>query len=88
MKIAVFGGSGRTGIHVVEQALAQGDHVTVLVRDPNKLPMKHDNLTVIPGDVLDADQVAATIKGADAETNQRQNLYWSSADHSLLRIKG
>lgn len=66
MKIAVFGGSGRTGVHIVEQALAQGHHVTALVRDPNKLPIKHTNLTVIQGDALNADQVAATIKGADA----------------------
>ena len=32
MRIAVFGGTGRTGRHVVTQALAAGHEVRVLVR--------------------------------------------------------
>jgi nucleoside-diphosphate-sugar epimerase len=32
MKIAVFGAAGRTGRHVVEQALAAGHEVVALVR--------------------------------------------------------
>lgn len=65
MKIAVFGATGGTGREVVEQALNQGHHVTALVRDPSRLPISHPNLTVIQGNVLDAESVAGTLAGAD-----------------------
>lgn len=65
MKIAVFGATGGTGREVVEQALHQGHHVTALVRDPSRLPITHPNLTMIQGNVLDAEQVAETVAGAD-----------------------
>ena len=37
MKIVVFGASGRTGLQVVEQALAAGHQVTAFVRTPSKI---------------------------------------------------
>ena len=37
MKLAVFGATGGTGKQVVEQALAAGHTIAVLVRDPAKL---------------------------------------------------
>lgn len=37
MKITVFGATGRTGLHLVDQALARGHAVTVFVRSPAKL---------------------------------------------------
>jgi putative NADH-flavin reductase len=66
MKIAIFGGSGRTGQHIVEQALQAGHKVQALVRTPSKVQIKHDNLMLIQGDILDADAVARTITGTDA----------------------
>jgi len=66
MKIAVFGGTGKTGQHVVEQALAAGHDVVALVRTPTKMTLTHDHLTVIQGDILDAAAVTETIQGADA----------------------
>lgn len=66
MKIAVFGGTGRTGIHVVKSALAQGYDVTVLARTPEKMTMTDEKLTVVQGDVRDKTAVAQTIAGCDA----------------------
>lgn len=66
MKLTVFGGSGRTGIPLIEQALAAGHDVTALVRTPAKLTVQHERLHVLAGDALDAGQVAAAIDGADA----------------------
>ena len=66
MKIAVFGGTGRTGTHVVQRALADGHEVVVLARTPEKLTVKDDRLTVVQGDVLDKTAVSQTITGADA----------------------
>jgi putative NADH-flavin reductase len=66
MKIAVFGGSGRTGRHLVEQALAAGHEVVALVRNPARLDVSHQRLTCVQGDILNAAQVRQTISGSDA----------------------
>lgn len=66
MKLTLFGGSGRTGIPLIEQALAAGHQVTALVRTPARLAIQHERLAVLQGDALDAGQAAAAIAGADA----------------------
>lgn len=66
MKIAVFGATGGTGRKIVEQALDRGDQVTVLVRNPARLSAKAKQAKIITGDVLDLQNVQATILGADA----------------------
>ena len=66
MKIAIFGGTGRTGKHVVEQALANGFKLKVLARTPSKLVIENDALTVIEGNISDEKTVEETINGVDA----------------------
>jgi putative NADH-flavin reductase len=66
MKIAVFGGTGRSGMPFVEQALAQGHAVIALVRSPEKMTIQNDRLQVVKGDITDPAAVAQTIAGADA----------------------
>lgn len=65
MHIAVFGGSGRVGSRVIEYALAEGHTVRALVRDPSKLAPRA-GLEIVAGDVLNPEDVARTIAGADA----------------------
>ncbi len=48
-RLAVFGATGMTGGLVVQQALAQGHEVVVLVRDPSRMTLSHPRLTVIAG---------------------------------------
>ena len=69
MRLAIFGASGRTGRPLVEQALAKGHEVRALVRDPSRLPVGHERLAVVRGDVLDAARVGETVAGADAVLN-------------------
>lgn len=64
--VAIFGGTGKTGRHLVEQALGAGHRVAVLARTPDKLDLQHERLRVVKGDVLDPVAVAATIEGATA----------------------
>ena len=64
--IALFGGSGKTGREFLALALQQGHRVQALVRQPDLFPEQHPNLTVIPGDVLNAQSVARVVAGADA----------------------
>jgi putative NADH-flavin reductase len=65
MRIALFGGTGRTGRYILDAALAGGDAVTVLARNPSKLPPGKYRLTIQLGDVLDGDTVDDTIFGQD-----------------------
>lgn len=43
-----------------------GYNVTVLVRDPSKLPADHKASRVVVGDVLNKDDVRKTLEGQDA----------------------
>jgi len=64
--LALFGATGGTGRHVLDQALEQGYAVHALVRSPEKLGDRAAEITVIEGDVLDQGQVDACIEGTDA----------------------
>ncbi len=66
MNVAIFGGTGRTGRLVVEQALQAGHSVTVLVRNPDKLGVTAPRLRIVVGELADAAKVAETITGQDA----------------------
>jgi len=63
MKLAVFGATGATGRQFVEQALAKGHELRVLVRPQSTAPAGTE---VVAGDVLDAAAVASTVTGTDA----------------------
>ena len=65
-KLTMFGASGRTGIPLVNDALAAGHEVTAFVRDPVKLGIQHERLQVAQGDIRDAQAVSAAVAGADA----------------------
>ncbi len=65
MKIAVFGASGKTGVKVVEQALAMGYEVKALARNPQKITISDEKLSIVQGDVTDAAAVEKTINGVD-----------------------
>lgn len=101
MRVTIFGASGRTGRPLVEQALAAGHEVRVLVRDPSKLPITHDRLAVVQGDVLDAAKVGETIAGTDAvlsalghtktsprdvQTRGAQNVVAAMQRHGVRRL--
>ncbi|HEY3626442.1 MAG TPA: SDR family oxidoreductase [Terracidiphilus sp.] len=67
MKIIIFGASGGTGQHLVQQALAANHIVTAFARRPESiLAAPAPGLTVIPGDVHDPAAVSAAIAGQDA----------------------
>ncbi|MEU9044861.1 MULTISPECIES: NAD(P)H-binding protein [unclassified Kitasatospora] len=66
MKLAVLGATGGVGRHLVAHALADGHHVTAAVRDPGRLTVHHDRLTVVRADSLDPASLKPVIEGADA----------------------
>ncbi len=66
MRLAIFGGTGKGGRFVVPRALETGHEVVVLSRDPSKLTLQHERLTVLKGDIANREEVDAVIRGADA----------------------
>ncbi len=65
MKLAVFGATGLTGGLVVERALAAGHQVAAIVRNPDSVRLKHEQLTVIGGSPTSEADVEACVRGAD-----------------------
>lgn len=67
MKLIIFGASGATGQHLVQQALAVDHIVTAFARQPDSiLAAPAPNLTVVQGDVFDGVAVSRAIAGHDA----------------------
>ncbi len=66
MKLAIFGASGATGRLLVQQTLAAGHDVTVLLRSAASLTVDDARLQRIVGQLDDPDAVAAVVQGADA----------------------
>ena len=66
MKILLIGATGRTGQEILPRLLTAGHIVTALVRRPEAITIKHENLIVIPGGVRDPDLVDRAVQGQDA----------------------
>jgi putative NADH-flavin reductase len=66
MRLFVLGATGGIGQELINQALERQHHVTAFVRSPQKLGFPRDGLTVIQGDVLDAEAMSAALAGHDA----------------------
>ncbi len=77
MKIALIG-TGFVGTAVLDELLQRGHQVTVLARNPGKLPAR-EGLTVVAGDAQDAAQVAAAVRGHDAVVSA-YNPGWTVPD--------
>lgn len=68
MKITIFGSTGKLGQECLLQGLEMSHDITVLVRNPEKIPSENrTQLNVIEGDVLSYDDVIASLPvGTDA----------------------
>jgi putative NADH-flavin reductase len=66
MRLAIFGGTGGTGLALTQQALEHGHDVRVLVRNPNRMPLINANMRLVLGNVLDQQSVTKTLLGTDA----------------------
>jgi len=84
MRIAVFGGTGRTGRQVVTQALAAGHEVRVLVRseDSARRLGRHDRLTAVGGDLRPARTGGGGGQG-HRRRDQHPRRHRGGTDHGL-----
>jgi len=65
MKVAVLGGTGRTGRLLVEELLRRGHDVIALVRDPASAGLP-DRVVTVPGDVRAPQALRGAVTGVDA----------------------
>ena len=65
MKIVLWGATGLTGKEILSQALDAGHEVKVIIRNPDMFEVKHTNLTVVQGDIFNAQLVEKVIADGD-----------------------
>ncbi|USK47935.1 SDR family oxidoreductase [Bacillus sp. CMF12] len=65
MNILILGATGRVGSQIVTYALHDRHNVTVLVRTPEKIQIKSEDLTIIQGNVLNKDDIVRAMHGID-----------------------
>jgi putative NADH-flavin reductase len=65
LDIVIYGATGEVGSHVVREALDRGHRVTAVSRHPDQFEMRHANLLIVKGDLLDRSSVAETVAGQD-----------------------
>src|SRR5262245_47623937 len=66
MHIFILGSTGRTGKHLLEQALQRSHAVNILVRDKTKVVRTHPKLTIFEGSPLDKVALDSAMKGCEA----------------------
>jgi putative NADH-flavin reductase len=93
MKLLLLGATGYSGQEILKQALSKNIDVTVLVRDANKLTIKHANLTVLEGNVLSKPDISKALQnqnvviqalGIGGKGNGKPNSFVSEATKLLV----
>lgn len=65
MKILLLGATGRTGKHVVDEALRQGHELGCLVRRPEAIHVQHPKLTIYKGSPEKLGDLEKVIEGCE-----------------------
>ncbi|ADX44650.1 NmrA family protein [Paracidovorax avenae ATCC 19860] len=64
--VALFGATGPTGRHLIEEALKRGYRLSVYTRDAAKLASFAEKVDIVVGDLQDRNAIAKCVQGADA----------------------
>jgi hypothetical protein len=65
MNVVLYGATGMIGSRVLRELVARGHNVTAVVRDPSRVAVG-GAVTAVKGDMTDAADLTAKLKGADA----------------------
>jgi len=65
-RILILGATGRTGKYAIPFALEKGYQVVALARNPSKINVKHDGLTIVKGLPTDISDIRKAMEGCDA----------------------
>lgn len=92
--VVLIGASGFVGSAILKEALNRGFHVTAVVRNPEKIKIENENLTVKKADVSSLEEVYEVCKGADAVISafnpgwSNPNIYKETLEVHLTIIDG
>lgn len=92
--IVLIGASGFVGSALLKEALHRGHKVTVLVRHPEKIEIKNDNLDVVQADATNPSVLAKWAKGKDAVISAynpgwtNPNIYKDTIDNYPRIVEG
>jgi uncharacterized protein len=64
-KVILIGASGFVGSAILKELLNRGHNVTAIVRNPEKIKVQHENLSVIKGDINSVQTVTEVSQGFD-----------------------
>jgi uncharacterized protein len=86
MNLTILGATGGTGRELTRQALDRGHQVTAVARHPDRLDLPNDGrLILAPADVLDSEQIATALKGAQVVLS---GLGLADGEHGDVRLAG
>lgn len=90
-KVAVLGGSGRTGNYLVHQLLKEGFSIKLLLRNPENFSIQNSQIEIIKGDARNPDSIKLLLKDCQAvlsTVGQRKEepLVASSATDNILKV--
>ncbi len=88
LDILVYGATGKVGTHVVTEALQRGHTVVAVSRDPASITERHENLSAVKGDLLDATSIRSLATGQDVIIISVRGIIGKSKDpeNALQRI--
>jgi putative NADH-flavin reductase len=86
MKIALIGGAGKVGSKILKEALDRGHEVTAIIHKSD-VTVSNPKLTKKKGDLLDADGLAAILKGHDAVVCSNNPAMEKNLDASKSMLK-
>lgn len=89
-KIAIIGGTGKSGTYLVRQALDQGFHLKLLLRNPANFQASSQHVEIIQGDARNYDAVYSLVQDCQAVVStlgqpQNESPIFSSATTHVLR---
>ncbi len=87
MRVVIFGAAGKTGHHLVAQALSAGHEVRAFVRDASRLPIRHERLQIVEGDVLNATSVEQAVPSTDAVLSALGHTTTSTNDVQTVGVE-
>jgi len=87
MKIALIGATGFVGSAVLKEALERGHQLLAIVRNPDKVSIQDNNLSVVKGNVMDLNLLAGQISGHDAVVSA-YNAGWGNPNLYDEFVKG
>jgi uncharacterized protein len=86
MNLTILGATGGTGRELTRQALERGHEVTAIARHPERLELPaNTSLRTVAADVLEPEQIAAALKGAQVVLS---GLGLADGEHGDVRLAG